>query len=79
MKRLYYDFINYLVDILDAINKIQTFIKGQTFEQFFRDDKSQFAVIRAFEIIGEASKKLLDSVKQDNPNIPWKVMAGIEG
>lgn len=70
MKSKNHEFIDYLEDILDAINKIREFIKGQTFEQFSRDDKTQFAVIRAFEIIGEASKKIPDHVKQDNENIP---------
>jgi uncharacterized protein with HEPN domain len=45
----------YLRDIKNAINSIELFIKNMTFTQFQSDDKTSSAVIRKFEIIGEAS------------------------
>ena len=48
-KRLYTDFID---DIAVAIQKVDKFIMGMTFEQFIEDEKTSFAVIRALEIIG---------------------------
>ncbi len=39
--------------------------------------KSQFAVIRCLEIIGEATKRLPDDFRDNNSDIPWKAMAGM--
>jgi uncharacterized protein with HEPN domain len=57
------EFLDYIDDMLDAILKMQTFLSGFDFETFSKDDKTQFAVIRALEIIGEASKKIPDNIK----------------
>ncbi len=48
-----------------------------TLEQFQNDDKTIYAVIRAIEIIGEASKKIPDNIKQSRPIIPWREVAGM--
>lgn len=47
----------YLKDILEAIEAIENFIRGMDFETFKNDDMRASAVIRKFEIIGEATKK----------------------
>ena len=73
-ERLYGD---YLEDILDALIKVKQFIAGMTFEQFQKDDKTTFAVIRALEVIGEASKKIPEDIRKDYPGVPWKVMDGM--
>jgi uncharacterized protein with HEPN domain len=52
------DFLEYLNDIYDAINKGISFIDNMTFEEFSKDAKTQFALIRSIEIIGEAGKKI---------------------
>jgi uncharacterized protein with HEPN domain len=52
------EFVDYLRDILDAIEKAEQFTEGVDFKQFAADDKTIFAVIRALEIIGEAAKKI---------------------
>ena len=41
------------------------------------DQKTIYAVVRAFEIIGEAAKKIPPSVRKRHPKVPWKLMAGI--
>ncbi|MFH0737514.1 MAG: DUF86 domain-containing protein [Candidatus Micrarchaeota archaeon] len=74
MKR---EFLDYLCDIADSVDKIASFTEGMTFEIFRKDEKAVFAVVRALEIIGEASKKIPASVKQKNPGIPWNSMAGM--
>ena len=51
-------YTDYLVDILDAIGKTEQFIQGMTFDLFVQDEKTVFAVVRALEIIGEASKRI---------------------
>ena len=49
---------DYLNDILDSIAKIEQFTKGIAYNEFVKDEKTAFAVIRAIEIIGEAAKSI---------------------
>lgn len=65
-----------LKDILDAISAIERFVEGISFEEFKNSDEKSSAVVRKFEIIGEATKGLPDSLKEKHPEIPWKEMAG---
>ncbi len=67
----------YLRDIRNAINSIELFIKNMTFTQFQSDDKTSSAVIRKFEIIGEASKNIPKSIREKHSHIPWKDIAGM--
>ncbi|MDP3028557.1 MAG: DUF86 domain-containing protein [Deltaproteobacteria bacterium] len=71
------DYNLYLKDILEAMTSIETFVEGMDFESFRVDDKTSSAVIRKFEIIGEAAKKVPDEIRQDYPWVPWKEMAGM--
>ena len=73
-ERVYTD---YLEDILDAITRAANFIQGMSFEQFAKDDKTLYAVIRALEIIGEATKYIPEQVRESYPKLPWREMAGI--
>ncbi|MBW1698408.1 MAG: DUF86 domain-containing protein [Deltaproteobacteria bacterium] len=52
------DYRLYLRDILSAMDSIEAFVEGMTFEEFCADDKSSSAVIQKFEIIGEATKNI---------------------
>ncbi len=56
MKREYED---YLRDMLENAEKALSFIHGLDYEGFRKDDKAAYAVIRAFEIIGEAARQFL--------------------
>ena len=67
----------YLQDILGAMESIEKFVKGMNFERFKEDDKTSSAVIRKFEIIGEATKHLPDDIKEKYLQIPWREMAGM--
>ena len=71
------DFLVYLEDIIDAMEKAEMFMAGLTYEQFETDLKTNFAVVRAIEIIGEATKRLPMTIRNQYPNIPWKDMAGM--
>jgi len=71
------DYKLYLKDIAEAIESIEQFVKGNTFDDFVKDDKTASAVIRKFEIIGEATKQIPDEIRQKYPTIPWKEMAGM--
>ena len=70
-------FTEYLEDILDSISKIREFTGNMDFSAFSKDEKTSFAVIRALEIIGEASKNIPEEVRSSHPDIPWREMAGI--
>lgn len=67
----------YLKDILKAMDAIETFVEGMNLEEFEKDDKTSSAVIRKFEIIGEATKNLPEELKNKNPHLPWREMAGM--
>jgi uncharacterized protein with HEPN domain len=74
MKR---DYRLYIDDLLDAIIKIETYTKGGSFEQFSKDSKTIDAVIRNFQIIGEAAKHIPEETRKKYPQVPWKEMAGM--
>jgi uncharacterized protein with HEPN domain len=61
--------------MLDAIEKIERFTCGMTDAQFAADDKTQLAVIRAFEILGEASKLVPSDMQARYPDVAWRDMA----
>jgi uncharacterized protein with HEPN domain len=70
-------YLDYLRDILDALGKAAEFTQGMNFEQFREDDKTQYAVVRALEIIGEAAKKIPAEIRDTYPDVPWREMAGM--
>ena len=63
-----------ILDILDAIDKVFCYAAGQTYEDFLEDAKTQDAVARNIEIIGEASRSISKSFKAAYPHIPWRQM-----
>lgn len=71
------NYVIYLKDILQSMESIEKFVAGSNFEEFKKDDKTASAVIRKFEIIGEATKKIPDELREKYPQIPWKEMAGM--
>jgi uncharacterized protein with HEPN domain len=71
------DFEDYLKDILEAMGKAQQFVENLSYDEFREDDKTVFAVIRALEIVGEATKKIPNDMRTEYGEIPWKDMAGM--
>lgn len=63
-----------LDDTLDALRRIQSYIKGLNLQQFEEDQRTIDAVVRNLEIIGEAARHIPDSVLQEYPDIPWRYM-----
>jgi uncharacterized protein with HEPN domain len=68
---------DYLQDILDAVAAIEQFTTGVEFEVFSKNLEKVFAVSRAIEIIGEAVKRIPNSVRSQYPDIPWRDIAGM--
>jgi uncharacterized protein with HEPN domain len=60
--------------MLESIHRITTYIAGMTYESFVTDTKTQDAVIRNLEILGEATKNLTEETRAKYPNIPWSSM-----
>lgn len=71
------DYKIFIKDILQSIKAIEGFVEGMSYEQFVYDDKTASAVIRKFEIMGEAAKGIPDNFKKKYAKIPWKEMAGM--
>jgi len=69
-----HNYLMYLEDIQTAMTRIAEYIEGFDFEHFKRDIKTVDAVIRNFEIIGEASKNLDEKIKERYPELPWNEM-----
>ena len=71
------EFLDYVEDIADAMEKAEILLEGVTYDQFEADFRINFAVVRALEIVGEATKRLPMTLRDEYPNIPWKQMAGM--
>lgn len=67
----------YLRHILDAMSDIERFTEGITKEWFFGNKEKQYAVLRALEIIGEATKNLSRGLRAKRCEVPWRDMAGM--
>jgi uncharacterized protein with HEPN domain len=67
----------YVVDILEAARRIQSYIAGIDYIAFKRDLMRQDAVVKRLEVIGEITKRLSDEFKQSHPSVAWHEIAGM--
>jgi len=70
------DYILFIEDIVACIEKIERYTINFSFEDFCINDMVVDAVIRNFEIIGEAVKRIPDEIKKKYANVEWKEAAG---
>jgi len=63
-------------DIKEAIKRIMSYTVNMEYADFLQDYKTQDAVVRNIEILGEAVKLLSDEKKRNYPHVPWKDIAG---
>jgi uncharacterized protein with HEPN domain len=71
------EFILYLEDMLKSMERIEEYLGDIDFKKFKRTHMVVDAIIRNFEIIGEASKNIPTEFKDKYPEIPWKKMYGL--
>jgi len=71
------DYRLYLDDIIEAIKRIRAFTDRMDFDAFRADLKTQDAVVRNLELIGEASGRLPEAVRHAAPEIEWRKVVGI--
>jgi uncharacterized protein with HEPN domain len=64
-------------DILGCIHNIQSFVAGLTAEAFANDPKTIRAVAFEFSVMGEATRAIPESVRQQHPEVPWEQMQGM--
>jgi uncharacterized protein with HEPN domain len=61
----------YLWDMLDAAQTIRQLTEGLTVESYLRDRRTQLAIERGIEIVGEAARRVSPAFHQAHPEIPW--------
>lgn len=67
----------YIQDILEAIEYAEDFLEDVQIEELEDDIEKQFALQRAFEVIGEATKQLDSDLRDRYPEVPWDDTAGM--
>lgn len=63
--------------MLDYARDARSFVAGMTAQAFAADRKTQYAVLRALEVIGEAAKRVPPEVQDRFPDIPWRQIIGM--
>lgn len=70
-------YIDYLRDILTAIDDARSFIDSIDLDDFQASKEKQYAVIRALEIVGEAAAQIPAEIRTAYPTIPWREIVGM--
>jgi len=71
------EFILYLEDMLQSMERIEEYLDGFDFKKFKMTNIVVDATIRNFEIIGEAAKNVPINIQEKYPEIPWEKMYGL--
>ena len=68
---------DYLADMVRHAELAVRFVEGHTFDTFQADEKTWFAVVRALLVIGEATKRVPQPIRDRGADVPWRQMAGM--
>ncbi len=71
------DVRDYLHDILESVDEVESFVEGMSSEAFMKDRKTKNAVMRSIEVIGEASRHVPVALREKYPEVPWKEIIGM--
>lgn len=66
-----------LTDILESIDKIFRYTEGMTFDDFIQDERTVDAVVRNFEIVGEAANRVDENLHTQFPEVEWRRIIGL--
>ncbi len=64
-------------DMIEAIERIQTYTQGMSYEEFSADTKTVDAVVRNFEVLGEAARHIPLEIQKSHPILPWSKIRGM--
>ena len=67
----------YLADIADRCERVARYVEGLDQDAWSKDERTQDAVVRNLEVIGEAVKRLPLDLRADHPEVPWQDIAGL--
>jgi uncharacterized protein with HEPN domain len=68
---------DYLSDIFEAMDRILSYTSDLDYDRFMEDKKTQDAVLRNLQVMGEATKKLSQRLREVYPGTPWRQIAGM--
>jgi len=67
----------FVIDMVESTVKIENYVQGLTHDAFLTDSKTQDAVVRNLEIIGEAARRIPEEIRRRHPEIPWNQIVGL--
>lgn len=66
-----------LQHILAAIERVNRYVKGKSFDDLLKDDMMYYAVVKNIEMMGEAANMLTTEFQESHPETPWKMVKGM--
>ena len=67
----------FVQDILESIRKVHTYLGNMTYDEFLADGKTQDAVMRNLEVIGEAARHIPEEIRRRYEDVPWAQIVGL--
>lgn len=64
----------FLLHIRDALREVREFVAGEDYESFLANRMVQNAVVRSFEVVGEAARRVSPAFRENHPEVPWRLM-----